>query len=410
MAATGSSYKETLMAYSPNLVEQPDGTLVVPKTEGTAFETTDVLADAAVYASGVIALQNFTQLQTEVNASHDGELEFIFYSDAGGTDIVRSLTIPFVASEGFQLYSAPTFGHYVQYKFTNNSGSLQTDFFYSCKFHTNALSPQILDTTGVISPAMTTVLTRPTADFNEQRNESHLLNQESRRKFGTNNSVSASGLQTVWPYSADWVPSQVFNEKLRIKAGGDANDTAAGTGARSIQVTFLDDSWNMVQETLTTAGASASSATTANCVRLLHVDDVTSGTYHGNNIGDITLELTGGNIMGFVAAGVGSTEQAILTVPAGKTAYVTEIFVSVGQGDSCDVKMMDVKDASVVSAPFEAAHEDWNISDFSGAQVFPMHTFLKFPEKADVWFEAERITGSGSARVSIDFSYYLVDN
>ena len=111
------------MTYSPNLVEQPDGTLVVPKTEGTAFETTSVLADAAVYASGVISLQNFTQVQTEVNASHDGSMEFIFYSDAGGTDIIRSLTLPYVAAEGFQLYSAPTFGHYVQYKFTNDSGN-----------------------------------------------------------------------------------------------------------------------------------------------------------------------------------------------------------------------------------------------------------------------------------------------
>lgn len=382
-----------------------------PTTAGqSAFETETPLADGVTYASGIIALDGWSQVATEVNASHDGSMEFIFYSDAGGTDIIRSLTIPFIATEGFQYYAAPTFGHYAQWKFTNNSGSLQTDFYFTTAIHKAAISPQIIDTTGIIQPEMTATLVRATADHNEQRNESHVGHQESRRKFGTNNTVSTGSMQTVWSYASDWIPNQVFNEKLRIKAGGDANDTAAGTGARSIQVTFLDDSWNMVQETIVTAGASASTATTANCVRLLHVDDVTTGTYHGNNIGDIVLELTGGNIMGNVAAGVGSTEQAVLTVPAGKTAYVTEIFLSVGQADSCDVRMMDVKDASVVAAPFNAAHEDWAISDFSGAQVFPLHTFLKFTEKSDVYFEAQRITGSGSAKVSVDFSYYLVDN
>ena len=136
------------MTYNPQIVAN------------IAFSTTDVLADAAVYSSGVISLAGDTQVQTEVLASHDGSMEFIFYSDAGGTDIVRSLTVPYTATDGFRLFGATTFGHYVQYKFTNNSGSLQTDFYFSTKRSASAQSGQTLATDGFIASGMIAPLQR----------------------------------------------------------------------------------------------------------------------------------------------------------------------------------------------------------------------------------------------------------
>ena len=136
------------MTYNPNI------------NADIAFSTTDVLADAAVYSSGILSLAGDTQVQTEVLASHDGSMEFIFYSDAGGTDIVRSLTVPYTASDGFRLFGATTFGHYVQYKFTNNSGSLQTDFYFATKRSSTANSPQLLAADAFISPAMIANLNR----------------------------------------------------------------------------------------------------------------------------------------------------------------------------------------------------------------------------------------------------------
>ena len=131
-----------------------------PSRADIAFSTTDVLADAAVYSSGVLSLAGDTQVQTEVLASHDGSMEFIFYSDAGGTDIVRSLTVPYTATDGFRLFGATTFGHYVQYKFTNNSGSLQTDFYFSTKRSASAQSGQTLATDGFIDSGMIAPLQR----------------------------------------------------------------------------------------------------------------------------------------------------------------------------------------------------------------------------------------------------------
>jgi len=257
---------------------------------------------------------------------------------------------------------------------------------------------------------MTANLIRTSNEFNTDRNTGLIGGQESLRKFGVNTSVGTS-LETVWSYGSNWVPNQVFNQKLRIAAGGNAADTAAGLGARSVTVQFLDENWLEVEEVIVTSGASASLDTTANCVRLKSAKVTDVGAYHVANTGAIVFELNGsGNIMGNIAALKGTTEQAFTTIPANKTAYIYEIYVSVGLGDSADVKMFISKEADIIAAPFKSKVELWTIADFSGAQIFKLDTHIKLDPKTDIWFEAEKITGAGSARVSVDFSYYTVVN
>lgn len=387
-----------------------NGALVTSTSSGeVAFSTTTPLASSATYSSGILDMTNSSQIQTEITASHDGSMTFTFYSDAGGTDAVRSIVVPYIAANGFQLYSAPTFGFYVKYEFTNTSASLQTDFYFATKFLPTALSAQVLARNGFLASAMTSTIIRNGSEFNSDRNKGLIGGESSKRKFGVNQSVGNSP-ETVWSYSSNWIPNQVKNEKLRIKAGGDANDDAAGSGCQSVLVTFLDDNLLEVEETIVTAGALASLDTTANCFRLLSAKVVNVGTYHGSNAGSIIFELTGGNIMGNIAADKGTTEQCILTVPSGKTAYITEILISVGSADSCDVVMYSSDNSDDVSTPFSAKIEQWALADFTGAEIFKLDTHLKFDEGSDIWVEAEKITGAGNARVSVDLNYYLVNN
>ena len=388
----------------------PSGSYQNLQLDGAAFTTIALLADAAVFDSGVLNTDGYTQVQTEITASHNGTLDFVFYEDSAGANEIRSISIPYIAANGYQLYSAPAFGYYVRYKFTNTGGATQTDFFYSTKFLTKGISPQLLAKNGFIAPTMVAGLSRISNDFNTDRNAGLIGGQSSRRASGVNDSVASGALETVWGYSADWIPNQVVNEKLRIRAGGSAADDTAGAGAQTVEVTFLDETWAEVTETLVTAGASASAATTANCVRLLSAEVINVGTYHKANTAEMIFELTGGNIMGNIAIEKGEYEAAIYTVPAGKTMYITEIFVSCGQADSADIKMFVVDDGSDLTTPFKAKHEEWGVEDFSGAQPIPLTTYLKVAEKSDVWFEAQRITGSGTARVSVDFNFFLINN
>lgn len=403
----GETPTQVVRAVSSGLL--PSGSYSNIVLDGSAFSTTTPLASLAVYDSGVLDLTGYTQVQTEVTSDQDGTLDFTFYEDSAGTNEVRSISVPYVSANGYQLYAAPTFGYYVKYEFTNTSASLQTDFFFSTKFLTKALSAQVIAKNGFIAPTMTANLVRTANEFNTDRNIGLIGSQESKRKFGVNTSVGGA-LETVWSYSTNWIPNQVINEKLRIKSGGNAADDTAGSGAQTVSVIFLDENWLEIEETIVTAGASASTATSANCVRLISAKVVNVGTYHGSNAGGITFELTGGNIMGYIAAEKGTTEQMILSIPANKTAYITEILVSVGQGDSADVKMFSVENANDTTTPFVGKKEEWTLEDFSGAQVFKLDTHLKVESYEDIWFEAEKITGGGSARVSVDVNYYTVTN
>jgi len=124
-----------------------------------AYVTTANLGIAGVYTSGVLDLQGYTQVDTHVMSDVDGTITVHWYSDAGGTDQVRLLTIPYSAADGFQLFSAPAFTPYVEYKFTNG-GVGQADFFYETKFLHTSLSPQILGLTAFIAGGMVAQLNR----------------------------------------------------------------------------------------------------------------------------------------------------------------------------------------------------------------------------------------------------------
>ena len=128
--------------------------------EETAFVTTALLADAATFDSGVLDAGGKSQVQTEINASHDGTIDIEFCSDAAGTDIIRSLSIPYTAADGYQFFAAPAFGNYIRYQFTNDGGVTQTDFYYTTKFLTTGLNPQLLTTTAFIAEAMVAHLGR----------------------------------------------------------------------------------------------------------------------------------------------------------------------------------------------------------------------------------------------------------
>lgn len=106
-----------------------------------AFQTTTPLAPAGTYDSGILRCEGYSQLQTELLSDADGTLLAFYYSDSDGTDVVRTLSVPYTAANGYQLYSAPVFSPYVRYQFACPAGN--TDFYYSTKFLATAISPQI---------------------------------------------------------------------------------------------------------------------------------------------------------------------------------------------------------------------------------------------------------------------------
>lgn len=127
-------------------------------TTAAAHSTTDEVNER--YSSGILSMSDRSQVQTHILSSVDGFVTIHFFGDAGGTDYVRTLSIPYTAANGFQLFSAPAFTPYVEYHFAGSTGVTQTDFFYETKFLMTGLSPQVLGADAFISPTMVTQLNR----------------------------------------------------------------------------------------------------------------------------------------------------------------------------------------------------------------------------------------------------------
>ena len=140
--------------------QAPDGTFINGRVSGIVFTTTTNLTASETFNSGVLSSVNYQQVQTHILSSHDGTIDIKFYSDSGGTDQLRNLVLPYYASDGFQLFSAPAFSDYVSYEFTNDAGVTTTDFLYETKLLTNALSGQVLSVNAPISSKMVANLGR----------------------------------------------------------------------------------------------------------------------------------------------------------------------------------------------------------------------------------------------------------
>jgi len=129
-------------------------------TTASAITNNDVVGEA--YDSGLKTLEGFTEVATKILSNTTGQMRFIWYSDSGGTDTIRTLTPPYSTINTYDYLSAPNFGPYVRYLFgnTDTSGNAQTDFYFETEFYTKSVSAQILTLNSSVLGGMTSNLTR----------------------------------------------------------------------------------------------------------------------------------------------------------------------------------------------------------------------------------------------------------
>jgi hypothetical protein len=117
----------------------------------------------------------------------------------------------------------------------------------------------------------------------------------------------------------------------RSFSSNSANDTAAGTGARTVEITYFDQ--NMAgpyTETITMNGTSWVNTTATNICFIQHVVVKTAGS-GGTNAGILTLRSTtggGGNTIMTVQAGDSQWISAHHYIAAGKNLFISGINAS----------------------------------------------------------------------------------
>jgi len=177
----------------------------------------------------------------------------------------------------------------------------------------------------------------------------------------------------------------------------DANDTSAGSGARTVLLEGVDGSFAYITETVTMNGTSAV-AVTQNFLRIYKMSVVTRGTYLTLNAGTITAQVVTGSVTMCVIpfdtafGGVGKQETTHYTVPAGKRAFLDSFLVNTDTSKKVRLAMNTRVHGSdsLTAAPFTGPYclpFIWDRSNES-LSVRVNDSAFYIPEKTDVWFSA----------------------
>jgi hypothetical protein len=248
-------------------------------------------------------------------------------------------------------------------------------------------------------------------DFLVEVQKGNVAGHSMVHKFGRNDSIPNGS----WAHVSQ-TPFAVANFRtsastVRVKAGGDAADTSGGAGARTVKVQGIDSAFAETTETITLAGALASSATTASFWRIHRAWVDTTGAYGGTSTANIVVEDSGGAAdLITIIAGEGQSQYAGFTIPTGKTGYLLSVHLAVDSNKTADFRMFTRQNIDTVSAPFIPKRLKKYWDGIEGSLLYRPRA----PEaaglsgKTDIWFEA---FGDGAAsEVSVDFELILVDD
>lgn len=238
------------------------------------------------------------------------------------------------------------------------------------------------------------------------------------------NPAITTTFEAVWGESAAYVP-QTAALSSPYCASNSANDTSAGTGARTISVTGLDTSFARFTETVTMNGTSSVSlATTA----ILFIDKITvltagSGLVNAGIIQCGTGANTGGDpavthqylgvssetAVPAAGAGYGNVSQSFMYgVPAGYTMLCRNIqcgsvFATAAAGHECVIDGF-----TNATGVMKRYFIQMNHNSATNSSLAP--GFVTFPEKTLIVGKMAGVTGSDVGPASMNAECLLVKN
>ena len=150
--------------------------------------------------------------------------------------------------------------------------------------------------------------------------------------FGYNPDLDTSE-ESVWP-DGGTIPHPTVASVLKVSSSS-ANDTSAGTGARTVVIGGVDGDYNVVSETVTLNGQTEVNTTNSYLyVNTFYVATAGSGGVNAGNINAGTGTVTAGVpavLYDIIAIGYNNRTTGHYCVPAGYTGYMVEGIITSGQ-------------------------------------------------------------------------------
>lgn len=150
--------------------------------------------------------------------------------------------------------------------------------------------------------------------------------------FGYNQDVDTSE-ETVWP-NGGLIPHINTATVMKVSSSS-ANDTSAGTGARTVYIEGLDGNYNVASETVTLNGQTSVNTTNSYvAINQMYVVTVGSTGYNEGNInigtGTVTLGVPA-VLHDLIGTGNNQRTTGHYAIPAGYTGYMVQGQFSAGQ-------------------------------------------------------------------------------
>ena len=237
------------------------------------------------------------------------------------------------------------------------------------------------------------------------------LEYRERHVVGTNEAVGT----TFVPISRGSIYQTPTTATSLEILSSSANDTAAGTGARTVSIYGLDGSWQEITQVVSMNGVTPVPIPT-NMLRVFEVAVTTSGTYAtqtaGSHAGTITLRVAGAGATWAIiySAGFprGSTQIGAYTIPLGKTGVIFPHYLAVESNKPANVVYFSRQAANIVTAPYggmNAAEELGGLQNIVNVADFntPRGPFVG---PTDVGYIAAFNTGTGSISLSFEVIMY----
>jgi len=233
---------------------------------------------------------------------------------------------------------------------------------------------------------------------------------ETTFKFGHNDSIGQT-YAVVSEGGLCRLPLPANATTLRIKAGGDAADDAAGAGARSILLQGIDETGADIQEVLVTNGVDASLSTVQTFMRLYRSLVIETGTYAtdfltGGQAATITIENTAGTADWMMIRYNGfadcQSQSNCFSVGTGKRAYLSAINIFVDSVKSVDFLLVFRANFMNVSA-FQPVRVGSELNGVSGAFNFAFPEPPRFYEHTDIALVAKVTAGSAAVSANMVF-------
>lgn len=184
-----------------------------------------------------------------------------------------------------------------------------------------------------------------------------------------------------------------------------ANDAAAGTGIRTVRIHYLDANYAVQTEDITLNGTTPVNTVATNIIRVNGIHALTVGST-GYAVGNISLTSVGGaTTYAFIYASYSSSRNAVFTIPAGKTGYLTHFNATEGTAAGTHYTRFTLAatchDNTLLPGVFIGQDE---IAALNGASSINYDIPIVLPAKTDVKVSAISDSGAANAMCTAHFS------